>query len=68
MAVGQLQRWWVGAVICWRLERLSRGIWIGWIEGPRLVKHWNGLPREAVESPSPEVSRRCVGVALRDTG
>ncbi|KFV47688.1 hypothetical protein N341_07388, partial [Tyto alba] len=31
----------------------------------RVIKHWNRLPREAVESPSQEVLESCVEVALR---
>lgn len=32
----------------------------------RVVKHWNGLPREMVELPSLEVITRCVDVAVGD--
>lgn len=32
----------------------------------RVVKHWNELPSEMLESPSLEVFRRCVDMALRD--
>jgi len=31
-----------------------------------VIKHWNRLPWEAVESPSLEVFEKCVDVAFRD--
>lgn len=31
-----------------------------------MVRHWKGLPREMVETPSLEALKRCVDTALRD--
>jgi len=32
----------------------------------RVIKHWNRLPREMIETPSLKVFERCVDAALRN--
>ena len=38
----------------------------GWIVGKRVIRCWNGLPKDVVESSSLEVLKKHVNLILRD--
>lgn len=44
-------------------------IWVRELSAPPVskVKHWDELPGDVVQSPSLEVSKKCVDMALRET-
>ena len=47
---------------------IIRKIWSDNFLSKRVAKHWHRLPREVVESPSLEVFKSHVNVALSDIG
>ena len=53
-----------------RLKVCQGRLWVGVRKhffSEREIRHWNGIPREVVESPSPEVLKKNLNVIQRDT-
>lgn len=53
-----------------RLKVCQGRLWVGVRKhffSEREIRHWNGIPREVVESPSPEVLKKNLNVIRRDT-
>ena len=57
---------WVGVSICWRVGRLCREIWTGWIEGPRPII-W-GSRRSNAESCTWVTTTPCNSTGLGRSG